>query len=95
MRYLVTLLRNRQDANKHHRMTLSVSVNRVRVKGWQPATGAHKFQLCSESDAAAIRAAYERGGELSAAVELRRLFPGLANNENTLGKRLHNLTATR
>jgi hypothetical protein len=36
----------------------------------------------TEADAAAIRAAYERGGELSAVVELRRLFPGLANNEN-------------
>jgi hypothetical protein len=51
--------------------------------------------VVSEWDAAAIRAAYERGGELSAAIELRRLFPGLANNENTPGKRLHNLTATR
>nr|WP_294524648.1 hypothetical protein [uncultured Rhodopila sp.] len=37
----------------------------------------------SEADAAAIRVAFEQGGELSAAVELRRLFPGLANNENT------------
>jgi hypothetical protein len=37
----------------------------------------------SEEDAAAIRAAYEQGGELAAAVELRRRFPGLANNENT------------
>jgi hypothetical protein len=39
--------------------------------------------VVSESDAAAIRAAFDQGGELSAAVELRRLFPGLANNENT------------
>jgi hypothetical protein len=37
----------------------------------------------SEADAAAIRDAFEHGGELAAAVELRRLFPGLANNENT------------
>ncbi len=36
----------------------------------------------SEADAAAIRDAFEHGGELAAAVELRRLFPGLANNEN-------------
>jgi hypothetical protein len=36
----------------------------------------------SESDAEAIRRAYEDGGELSAAVELRRLFPGIADNEN-------------
>jgi hypothetical protein len=32
------------------------------------------------ADAAAIRAAFDRGGELSAAVELRRLFPGVADN---------------
>jgi hypothetical protein len=37
----------------------------------------------NEAEAAAISAAYEQGGELAAAVELRRLFPGLANNENT------------
>jgi hypothetical protein len=36
----------------------------------------------SEADAAVIRAAYERDGELSAAIELRRLFPGIADNEN-------------
>jgi hypothetical protein len=36
----------------------------------------------SESEAEAIRRAYEDGGELSAAVELRRLFPGIADNEN-------------
>jgi hypothetical protein len=34
----------------------------------------------TEAEAAAIRAAFERGGELSAAVELRRLFPGLMDN---------------
>jgi hypothetical protein len=39
--------------------------------------------VVNEAEAAAIRAAYEQGGELSAVVELRRLFPGLANNENT------------
>ena len=37
--------------------------------------------VVSEADAAAIRSAFERGGELSAAVELRRLFPGIADNE--------------
>ena len=36
----------------------------------------------SAADAAAIRAAYEQDGELSAAIELRRLFPGIADNEN-------------
>jgi hypothetical protein len=39
--------------------------------------------IVSEAEAAAIRTAYEQGGELAAAVELRRLFLGLANNENT------------
>jgi hypothetical protein len=37
--------------------------------------------MVSETDAAAIRVAYERGGDLLAAVELRRLFPGIADNE--------------
>ena len=36
--------------------------------------------IVSESEAEAIRRAYEDGGELSAAVELRRLFPGIADN---------------
>jgi hypothetical protein len=37
--------------------------------------------VVSESDAAAIRAAFDQGGELSAAVELRRLFPGISDND--------------
>jgi hypothetical protein len=36
--------------------------------------------VVTESDAAAIRAAFEEGGELSAAVELRRRFPGITDN---------------
>jgi hypothetical protein len=39
--------------------------------------------VVSEEAASAIRTAYEHGGELSAAIELRRLFPCLADNENT------------
>ena len=35
--------------------------------------------VVSETEAAAIRAAVDRGGELSAAVELRRLFPGVTD----------------
>jgi hypothetical protein len=35
--------------------------------------------VVSEADAAAIRAAWQRS-ELAGAVELRRLFPGIANN---------------
>jgi hypothetical protein len=33
--------------------------------------------VVSEAEAAAIRTAFDRGGEFSAAVELRRLFPGV------------------
>jgi hypothetical protein len=36
--------------------------------------------VVSEPEAAAIRAAFEQRGELSAAVELRRLFPGVTDN---------------
>lgn len=36
--------------------------------------------MVDEDDAAAIRAAYHEGGELSAAVELRRRFPGITDN---------------
>ena len=32
------------------------------------------------SEAAAIRAVFEQQGELSAAIELRRLFPGVTDN---------------
>ena len=34
----------------------------------------------TEAEAAAIRTAFERGGEFAAAVELRRLFPGVTDN---------------
>jgi hypothetical protein len=37
--------------------------------------------VVTEADAAAIRTAYEQEGELSAAIELRRRFPGITNNE--------------
>jgi hypothetical protein len=36
--------------------------------------------VVSEADAAAIRTAFEQQGELSAAIELRRLFPGITDN---------------
>jgi hypothetical protein len=36
--------------------------------------------VVSEAEAAAIRAVFEQRGELSAAVELRRLFPGITDN---------------
>jgi hypothetical protein len=38
--------------------------------------------VVTEADAAAIREAYETGGELSAAVELRRRFPNPAEQHS-------------
>ena len=35
--------------------------------------------VVTEADAAAIRTAYEQEGELSAAIEMRRLFPGITD----------------
>jgi hypothetical protein len=35
--------------------------------------------VVSEAEAAAIRAAFDRDGELAAAVVLRRLFPGITD----------------
>jgi hypothetical protein len=36
--------------------------------------------VVSETQAAAIRAAFDRGGEVSAALALRRLFPGITDH---------------
>jgi hypothetical protein len=36
--------------------------------------------VVTEADAAAIRAIFDEQGELSAAIELRRLFPGITDN---------------
>ena len=36
--------------------------------------------VVTEAEAAAIRATFEQQGELSAAIELRRLFPGITDN---------------
>ena len=35
----------------------------------------------TEAQAAAIRTAFEQEGELSAAIEVRRLFPGITTNQ--------------
>jgi hypothetical protein len=35
--------------------------------------------VVTEAEAAAIRAAFDHGGELSAAAEVRRLFPGVTD----------------
>ena len=36
--------------------------------------------VVTAAEAAAIRAVFEQEGELSAAIELRRLFPGITDN---------------
>jgi hypothetical protein len=36
--------------------------------------------VVTEAEAAAIRTAFEQQGEMSAAIELRRLFPGITDN---------------
>ena len=41
--------------------------------------------VVTEAEAAAIRAAFDHGGEFSAAVELRRLFPGVTATKRRLG----------
>ena len=45
--------------------------------------------VVSEADAAAIRTAFEQRGELSAAVELRRRFPGIFRYRPRKGMRPH------
>ena len=44
-----------------------------------PRTSASVF-VVSDAEAAAIRAVYQQRGEFAAAVELRRLFPGVTDN---------------
>jgi hypothetical protein len=38
--------------------------------------------VVTEADAAAIRTVFDQEGELSAAIELRRRFPGITDNEH-------------
>jgi hypothetical protein len=44
-----------------------------------PSHSAPMFTV-TEAEAAAIRTAFDQGGEFAAAVELRRLFPGVTDN---------------
>ena len=41
--------------------------------------GVNQMFCVSEAEAEMIRVAFEQGGEFSAAVELRRLFPGITD----------------
>jgi hypothetical protein len=40
--------------------------------------------VITEADAAAIRAVYQQRGEFSAAIELRRRFPGITDNAHAV-----------
>jgi hypothetical protein len=61
----------RQRAPNHERKKLDSS---------QCHLHAPAMFVVTEAEAAAIRAVYEQRGELSAEVELRRLFPGVTDN---------------
>ena len=50
------------------------------LPGAAPAAIFTAMFVVTEADAAAIRATYEQEGELSAAIELRRRFPGIIDN---------------
>ena len=54
--------------------------NKSSLAAGQPTRHLLGMYVVTEADAAAIREAYETGGELSAAVELRRRFPGITDN---------------
>jgi len=51
-----------------------------RLVGRGQRTHAPAMFVVTEEDAAAIRAAFDQDGEFAAAVELRRRFPGIADN---------------
>ena len=53
---------------------------RKKLDSWQRHPHAPTMFAISEAEAAAIRAVYEQRGEFAAAVELRRLFPGITDN---------------
>jgi hypothetical protein len=50
------------------------------VRNRAPRSHAPGMFVVTEAEAAAIRAAFDQGGEFAAAVELRRLFPGVTDN---------------
>jgi hypothetical protein len=46
-----------------------------------PRPHATRMFVVSEAEATAIRSAFDRGGEMLAVLELRRLFPGIPDND--------------
>jgi hypothetical protein len=57
-----------------------VRKTRVALAGHDSCPHDRGMFVVSEAEAAAIRTAFDQGGELSAAIELRRLFPGVGDN---------------
>jgi hypothetical protein len=62
------------------RSGITICGHRHRLADHGPRTHPANMFVVSEVEAAAIRAAFERDGELSATVEVRRLFPGITDN---------------
>jgi hypothetical protein len=54
--------------------------NPARLAVPRPSRHGPTMFIVSEEAAAAIRTAFDHGGELLAAIELRRLFPGIIDN---------------
>jgi hypothetical protein len=52
-----------------------------RLPGAAPVAIYPTMFVVTEADATAIRSIYEQEGELSAAIEVRRRFPGIVDNE--------------
>jgi hypothetical protein len=82
-----------ETASWHEAPSLPLHVQRRRDRGRREIPGGqnparrdpHRHApgmfVVSEKDVTGIRTAFDRGGELSAAIELRRLFPGIIDNE--------------
>jgi hypothetical protein len=51
------------------------------LAGPGPCRHVQEMYVVSEADAAAIRTVFEQDGEFAAAIELRRRFPGITDNE--------------
>jgi hypothetical protein len=66
----------RRDGHGSVRFTITRNPLAARA----PLSHAAPMFAVTEAEAAAIRAAFEQGGEFAAAVELRRLFPGVTDN---------------
>jgi hypothetical protein len=59
-------------------VSMRLFIDNLLALGGQHSHGGHMFTV-SEEEAAAIRTAFDHGGEFAAAVELRRRFPGITD----------------